>query len=107
MSNPFPKGVILVKRKVASRAYGDDPIGRRSLLSRTLQKVRWAQTTSSFFHMGFLKSRFVYLFFQNLKDDSDGDKEVDKLVSTFSADPSLLAFAQFFCTYRQRRYAPF
>lgn len=78
--NPFDKGVLLVKRKVGARSYGDDPIGCRSLLSRTLQK--------------------------HLKEDNEGfadngDSEVDKIVSTFSPDPSLLAFSQVFCASRQ------
>ncbi|KAI5082088.1 hypothetical protein GOP47_0001831 [Adiantum capillus-veneris] len=77
LSNPFGKGVLRVKRKVGARSYEDDPIGCRSLLSRTLQ--------------------------QGLRDVNASvelieNSEVDKVVSTFSADPSLRAFSQMICT---------
>ncbi|KAH7290973.1 hypothetical protein KP509_30G071400 [Ceratopteris richardii] len=77
LSNPFCKGILLVKRKVGARSYDDDPIGSRSLLSRTFEKTLKAVKVSPAVN-------------ENLK--------VDEIVSTFSADPSLRAFAHMICT---------
>ncbi|MCO5580423.1 hypothetical protein L7F22_034289 [Adiantum nelumboides] len=77
LSNPFVKGILRVKRKVGARSYEDDPIGCRSLLSRTLQK----------------SLRDV-----NASVELNENSGVDKVVSTFSADPSLRAFSQMICT---------
>ncbi|XP_078435286.1 E3 ubiquitin ligase [Wolffia australiana] len=73
-NNPFNGGVLYIKRKVGVCSYVDDPSGCQSLLSRAVHKGLAVR---------------------------DGDKssevKVDQLVSTFSADPSLIAFAQLCC----------
>ncbi|KAK4776978.1 hypothetical protein SAY86_005666 [Trapa natans] len=68
--DPFNSGVLYIKRKVGACSYIDDPIGCQSLLSRAMHKV---------FHT------------------QDGNLSIDQLVSTFSSDPSLIAFAQLCC----------
>ena len=73
----FLGGTLYVKRKVGACSYADDPIGCRSLLSRAFHK----------------DSDRSYL---ELSSNCEFSK-VDQLVSTFSADPSMLAFAQLFC----------
>ncbi|KAJ0979367.1 hypothetical protein J5N97_014841 [Dioscorea zingiberensis] len=76
-TDPFNGGVLYIKRKVGSCSYVDDPSGCQSLLSRV----------SDTSHL----SNFVTRICSN--NDSRSFK-VDQLVSTFSADPSLIAFAQ-------------
>jgi anaphase-promoting complex subunit 1 len=74
---PFVGSFLYVKRKVGARPYADDPIGCRSLLSRALHKNGKGSCSEL---------------------SSKGElSKVDQLVSTFSADPSILAFAQLFC----------
>ncbi|XP_077233026.1 E3 ubiquitin ligase isoform X2 [Tasmannia lanceolata] len=85
-NDPFNGGILYVKRKVGACSYVDDPIGCQSLLSRAMHKV--CDTTS-------------------LRDSSPSSNgngtngpdsfKVDQLISTFSADPSLIAFAQLCC----------
>lgn len=77
-SGPFDGGILYVKRKVGARSYADDPIGCRSLLSRAIHKSGDDNCSRA---AG--RSQL---------------SEVDQLVSTFSADPSMLAFAQLFCS---------
>lgn len=77
-SGPFDGGTLYVKRKVGARSYVDDPIGCRSLLSRAIHKSGDDNCSQA---AG--RSQL---------------SEVDQLVSTFSADPSMLAFAQLFCS---------
>ncbi|XP_057979662.1 anaphase-promoting complex subunit 1 isoform X2 [Malania oleifera] len=83
-NHPFNSGVLYIKRKVGACSYVDDPIGCQSLLSRAMHKVFGltslkACTRSTNGHSGL------------------GSGTVDQLVSTFSSDPSLIAFAQLCC----------
>ncbi|KAH9702559.1 Anaphase-promoting complex subunit 1 [Citrus sinensis] len=79
-NDPFNSGVLYIKRKIGACSYVDDPVGCQSLLSRAMHKV-----------------------FSLTSDPSTNDKSglgsvaVDQLVSTFSSDPSLIAFAQLCC----------
>jgi anaphase-promoting complex subunit 1 len=82
-SGPFDGGTLYVKRKVGARSYADDPIGCRSLLSRAIHKSGDGNCSQA---AG--RSQL---------------SEVDQLVSTFSADPSILAFAQLFCSRADNR----
>ncbi|XP_058110276.1 anaphase-promoting complex subunit 1 isoform X2 [Magnolia sinica] len=82
-NDPFNGGLLYVKRKVGACSYVDDPIGCQSLLSRAMHKVcdmtsLWGST--------------------NIKGNSaPGSFKVDQLISNFSADPSLISFAQLCC----------
>ncbi|XP_048325794.2 anaphase-promoting complex subunit 1 isoform X1 [Ziziphus jujuba] len=83
-NNPFDSGVLYIKRKVGACSYVDDPIGCQSLLSRAMHKV---------FGLTNLRGRD-----QCTNGGSrPGSVTVDQLVSTFSSDPSLIAFAQLCC----------
>ncbi|KAK3042882.1 hypothetical protein RJ639_001155 [Escallonia herrerae] len=77
-NDPFNSGVIYVKRKVGACSYVDDPIGCQSLLSRAMHKV-----------FGTPNLRAC-----TPSNSSSCAVTVDQLVSTFSSDPSLIAFAQ-------------
>ncbi|RAL51299.1 hypothetical protein DM860_010801 [Cuscuta australis] len=79
-NHPFNSGVLYVKRKVGACSYADDPIGCQSLLSRAMHKVFGLTHLRAF---GCSKSI--------------ADITLDQLVSTFSSDPSLTAFAQLCC----------
>ncbi|ERN05300.1 anaphase-promoting complex subunit 1 isoform X1 [Amborella trichopoda] len=84
--DPFNGGLLYVKRKVGACSYVDDPIGCQSLLSRVMHKV--CDTS------GHSESA------TSVRGNSEpGPFKVDQLVSTFSADPSLIAFAQLCCGY--------
>ncbi|CAN8257090.1 unnamed protein product [Cochlearia groenlandica] len=83
-SDPFDSGVIHVKRKVGACSYVDDPVGCQSLLSRAMHKVFGLRTLD--------ESKMLVNSHKELDSDS-----VDHLVSTFSSDPSLIAFAQLCC----------
>ncbi|CAM6122933.1 unnamed protein product [Calypogeia fissa] len=88
--DPFNGGVLYVKRRVGARSYADDPIGCRSLLSRAFQK----DCEGGKFEARGLAGNFLHL------------SKVDQLVSTFSGDPSMLAFAQLLCNLSQNSQAP-
>nr|GMD02091.1 anaphase-promoting complex subunit 1 [Ipomoea batatas] len=79
-SDPFNSGVLYVKRKVGACSYVDDPIGCQSLLSRAMHKV---------FGLTHLRA--------SASSKSIAGITVDQLVSAFSSDPSLTAFAQLCC----------
>ncbi|KAJ0233773.1 Anaphase-promoting complex subunit 1 [Hirschfeldia incana] len=83
-SDPFNSGVIHVKRKVGACSYVDDPVGCQSLLSRAMHKVFGLRSLD--------ESNPLANNHRELDSDS-----VDHLVSTFSSDPSLIAFAQLCC----------
>ncbi|WZY80069.1 hypothetical protein YC2023_026453 [Brassica napus] len=85
-SDPFSSGVIHVKRKVGACSYVDDPVGCQSLLSRAMHKVVTPMLTT------LDESNTLANSHRELDSDS-----VDHLVSTFSSDPSLIAFAQLCC----------
>lgn len=78
---PFHGGILYVKRKVGARSYADDPIGCRSLLSRALHK----------------DGENANLEISGIAMGEGRHSKMDQLISTFSADPSMLAFAQLFC----------
>ncbi|KAI4306844.1 hypothetical protein L6164_030088 [Bauhinia variegata] len=83
-NNLFNSGVLYIKRKVGACSYVDDPIGCQSLLSQAMHKV---------FGLTSLKV-------SDPSTDSHsgpGSATIDQLVSTFSSDPSLIAFAQLCC----------
>ncbi|EYU26801.1 hypothetical protein ABFS82_06G140000 [Erythranthe guttata] len=80
-NHPFNSGVLYVKRKVGSCSYVDDPIGSQSLLSRAMHKMSATTQPKSC----------------SPSTECTGEVTVDQLVSTFSSDPSLIAFAQLFC----------
>ncbi|KAG6763784.1 hypothetical protein POTOM_031224 [Populus tomentosa] len=83
-NDPFNSGVIYIKRKVGACSYVDDPIGCQSLLSRAMHKV---------FGLTNIK-----VGDRSTSDHSGpGSVTVDQLVSAFSSDPSLIAFAQLCC----------
>ncbi|CAN6838494.1 unnamed protein product [Brassica oleracea] len=84
-SDPLNSGVIYVKRKVGACSYVDDPVGCQSLLSRAMHKVVFGLRTLD-------ESNMLANSHRELDSDS-----VDHLVSTFSSDPSLIAFAQLCC----------
>lgn len=82
--DPFSGGVLYVKRKVGVCSYADDPTGCQSLLSRVMHKVSdRSKGLSTGTSIG--------------KSCGSPLSKVDQLVSTFSADPSLQAFAQLCC----------
>ncbi|KAF5187769.1 Anaphase-promoting complex subunit, partial [Thalictrum thalictroides] len=103
-SDPFSGGILYIKRKVGACSYVDDPVGCQSMLSRAIHKV-----------VDILKFAFYHNTLKTLKlQVSDlscvrastssvngisepGAFKVDQLVSTFSSDPSLIAFAQLCC----------
>ncbi|CAK9172113.1 unnamed protein product [Ilex paraguariensis] len=78
-SDPFNSGVLYIKRKVGACSYVDDPIGCQSLLSRAMHKV------------------FSLKSFRACSPNDCIGATVEQLVSTFSSDPSLNAFAQLCC----------
>ncbi|XP_072985105.1 anaphase-promoting complex subunit 1 isoform X1 [Typha latifolia] len=82
-SDPFNGGLLYIKRKVGSCSYADDPIGCQSLLSRAMHKACDTSYISG-----------STAGFSSLEHDSF---KIDQLVSTFSADPSLISFAQLCC----------
>ncbi|OMO50083.1 Anaphase-promoting complex subunit 1 [Corchorus capsularis] len=82
--DPFNSGILYVKRKVGACSYVEDPIGCQSLLSRAMHKV---------FGLTSLKAGNP----GNNSNNGPGSVAVDQLVSTFSSDPSLIAFAQLCC----------
>ncbi|KAJ3676348.1 hypothetical protein LUZ60_003760 [Juncus effusus] len=79
--DPFNGGMLYIKRKVGSCSYSDDPVGCQSLLSRAMHKVSGASS--------------ITVGTRNLGENSSF--KIDQLVSTFSADPSLIAFAKLCC----------
>ncbi|KAL0003395.1 hypothetical protein SO802_017176 [Lithocarpus litseifolius] len=83
-NNPFNSGVLYIKRKVGACSYVDDPVGCQSLLSRAMHKV-FGMTSSTAFDPSISSG------------SGPGSITVDQLVSTFSSDPSLIAFAQLCC----------
>ncbi|CAL9156743.1 unnamed protein product [Musa hybrid cultivar] len=82
-TGPFNGGILYIKRKVGSCSYVDDPIGCQSLLSRAMHKV--CDTSD----MNCSNTRN--------NNSAPGSYKIDQLVSTFSADPSLIGFAQLCC----------
>ncbi|XP_027163442.1 anaphase-promoting complex subunit 1 [Coffea eugenioides] len=78
--DPFNSGFLYIKRKVGACSYVDDPVGCQSLLSRTMHKVGLACLRTS-----------------STRTERMGAVTLDQLISTFSSDPSLIAFAQRFC----------
>ncbi|XP_022745935.1 anaphase-promoting complex subunit 1-like isoform X2 [Durio zibethinus] len=83
-NDPFNSGVLHVKRKVGACSYVDDPIGCQSLLSRAMHKM---------FGLTSLRAGNP----SNNSNSGPGAVTVEQLVSTFSSDPSLIAFAQLCC----------
>ncbi|XVE99778.1 hypothetical protein REPUB_Repub03eG0230500 [Reevesia pubescens] len=83
-NDTFSSGILHVKRKIGACSYVDDPIGCQSLLSRAMHKV---------FGLTSLKAGNP----TNNSNNGPGAVSVDQLVSTFSSDPSLIAFAQLCC----------
>ncbi|KAM4104227.1 hypothetical protein ACJW30_06G141300 [Castanea mollissima] len=83
-NSPFNSGVLYIKRKVGACSYVDDPVGCQSLLSRAMHKV-FGLTSSTAFDPCISSG------------SGPGSITVDQLVSTFSSDPSLIAFAQLCC----------
>ncbi|CAM0955935.1 unnamed protein product [Alopecurus aequalis] len=81
-TDPFNGGVLYIKRKVGSCSYSDDPIGCQSLLSRAMHEVCDTPSTSCG---------------TQLNRSSLSSFRVDQLVSTFSENPSLIAFAKLCC----------
>ncbi|XP_031485584.1 anaphase-promoting complex subunit 1 isoform X2 [Nymphaea colorata] len=81
--NPFSGQTIYVKRKVGACSYVDDPIGCQSLLSRVMYKVFDIHSINAPRSKG--------------DNGQPGVFKVDQLVSTFSANPSLIAFSRFCC----------
>ncbi|XP_021862745.2 anaphase-promoting complex subunit 1 isoform X2 [Spinacia oleracea] len=79
--HPFNSGVLYIKRKVGACSYVDDPVGCQSLISRAMNKAFS------------LTSMLGYASKIN-RHPEPGSSNVDHLVSTFSSDPSLIAFAQ-------------
>ncbi|KAK8947459.1 Anaphase-promoting complex subunit 1 [Platanthera zijinensis] len=82
--DPLNGCLLYVKRKVGFCSYVDDPIGCQSLLSRAMHKV---------FDKSSLDGSSIWFSDEN----NLGSYKVDQLVGTFSADPSLIAFAQVCC----------
>lgn len=88
-TDPFNGGVLYIKRKVGSCSYSDDPIGCQSLLSRAMHEVCDTPSASCI---------------AQLNSASRSSFRVDQLVSTFSANPSLIAFAKLCCESWKERY---
>lgn len=83
-NHPFNCGVLYIKRKVGACSYVDDPVGCQSLISRAMNKA---------FSLTGVRSHA-----SNANSLAEpGSNRVDQLVSTFSSDPSLIAFAQLCC----------
>uniref|UniRef100_A0A7N0U9Q1 Anaphase-promoting complex subunit 1 n=1 Tax=Kalanchoe fedtschenkoi TaxID=63787 RepID=A0A7N0U9Q1_KALFE len=82
-NEPFNSGILYIKRKVGACSYVDDPVGCQSLLSRTMHKV---------FGLTSIKDSS-----SSSSDDGLSSTTIDQLISTFSSDPSLIAFAQLCC----------
>ncbi|XP_031264237.1 anaphase-promoting complex subunit 1-like [Pistacia vera] len=83
-NDPFNSGVIYIKRKVGACSYVDDPVGCQSLMSRAMHKVLGLTSLGA--------------SDPNINNNSGPNSvTVDQLVSTFSSDPSLIAFAQLCC----------
>ncbi|KMZ66919.1 Anaphase-promoting complex subunit, partial [Zostera marina] len=80
MNSPLNGGILYIKRKVGTCSYVDDPIGCQSLLSRVMHKV----SESSLVECSVRNTEFAV-------------SKVDQLISTFSADPSLISFAHLCC----------
>ncbi|GAB2272646.1 hypothetical protein Dimus_007470 [Dionaea muscipula] len=76
-NHPFNSGILNIKRKVGACSYLDDPIGCQSLLSRAMHKAFSLTSTRTCISHG-----------------ESASVRVHQLVSTFSSDPSLIAFAQ-------------
>ncbi|XP_062231175.1 anaphase-promoting complex subunit 1 isoform X2 [Phragmites australis] len=81
-TDPFNGGVLYIKRKVGSCSYSDDPIGCQSLISRAMHEVCDAPSASCS---------------TQPNNTNHSSFRVDQLVSTFSANPSLIAFAKLCC----------
>ncbi|KAJ4825076.1 hypothetical protein Tsubulata_040463 [Turnera subulata] len=81
---PFNSGVLYIKRKVGACSYVDDPLGCQSLLSRVMHKAFGLTTIRSY-------------DLSNGGHRGSSSVTVDQLISTFSSDPSLIAFAQLCC----------
>ncbi|KAL5734362.1 hypothetical protein ACOSP7_032223 [Xanthoceras sorbifolium] len=83
-NDPFNSGVLYIKRKVGACSYVDDPVGCQSLLSRAMHKVVGLTSLGA--------------YERNTNNNNGlGSVTVDQLVSAFSSDPSLIAFAQLCC----------
>ncbi|GJR84537.1 anaphase-promoting complex subunit 1 isoform X1 [Tanacetum coccineum] len=82
-NDPFNSGILYIKLKVGACSYVDDPIGRQSLLSRAMHKV---------FGLASLRACTP-----SNNNDGDAAVSVNQLVSTFSSDPSLIAFGDLCC----------
>ncbi|CAM8913570.1 unnamed protein product [Rhodiola kirilowii] len=82
--DPFNSGILYIKRKVGACSYVDDPVGCQSLLSRTMHKV---------FGLTSIKDSCT------IDNEQNGlsSTTIDQLISSFSSDPSLIAFAQLCC----------
>uniref|UniRef100_A0A0E0HD67 Uncharacterized protein n=1 Tax=Oryza nivara TaxID=4536 RepID=A0A0E0HD67_ORYNI len=92
-TDPFNGGVLYIKRKVGSCSYSDDPIGCQSLLSRAMHEVCDTPSTSCS---------------NQANSATRSSLRVDQLVSTFSANPSLIAFAKLCCqSWKDRRNGSF
>ncbi|XP_048495602.1 anaphase-promoting complex subunit 1 isoform X2 [Beta vulgaris subsp. vulgaris] len=83
-NHPFNSGVLYIKRKVGACSYVDDPVGCQSLISRAMNKA---------FSLTSMKCYAPKIN----RNPVPGSSNVDHLVSTFSSDPSLIAFAQLCC----------
>ncbi|KAH9618819.1 hypothetical protein KSS87_009167 [Heliosperma pusillum] len=83
-NHPFNSGIIYIKRKVGACSYVDDPVGCQSLLSRAMNKAFRFKSTR-------------YRAPSLNPHTKSGSSNVAQLVSTFSSDPSLIAFAQLCC----------
>lgn len=105
MNSPLNGGILYIKRKVGTCSYVDDPIGCQSLLSRVMHKVGWGYSKLIKF---FFKFFYVAqdLFWQvsesslvecSVRNTEFAVSKVDQLISTFSADPSLISFAHLCC----------
>ncbi|KAK3245121.1 hypothetical protein CYMTET_45294 [Cymbomonas tetramitiformis] len=73
-------GTLYVKRKLGALPYAEDPIGSRSLLSRAFH-TRGSHTPAA-----------------TVVSDGDVDKHKFEMMNAFSADPSILGFAEHFCS---------
>ncbi|XP_074308133.1 anaphase-promoting complex subunit 1 isoform X2 [Silene latifolia] len=83
-NHPFNSGILYIKRKVGACSYVDDPVGCQSLLSRAMNKAFRLKSTG-------------YCAPSMNPHTKSGSSNVAQLVSTFSSDPSLIAFAQLCC----------
>uniref|UniRef100_A0A803M3V4 Anaphase-promoting complex subunit 1 n=1 Tax=Chenopodium quinoa TaxID=63459 RepID=A0A803M3V4_CHEQI len=81
-NHPFNSGVLYIKRKVGACSYVDDPVGCQSLISRAMNKA---------FSLTSMRGYTPKI------NSEPSSSNVDHLVSTFSSDPSLIAFAQLCC----------